>query len=151
MNYEHIWRKTLGSSESVKYEFSVGNRYRMFGLIGWGLVGVLLFFSMMPLGVVVIAVVAFYFAFYLKVANAYAFTDHRVLIHTGWLSTKLVSTEYQKITDVTVHEPFFSRIFFHTGSLEINTAGTNREEVILKHIEHPYEVKKKLDDLRGHR
>ena len=152
MHYEQIWKKTLGPNEAVKHEFSIGNRYRMAGLIIWCIVGALFLLSIIGifLGLVIIALAAFYFGFYLKAANASAFTDHRVLVHRGWLSTKMISTDYSKITDVTVHEPFFSRVFFHTGSIEIDTAGTNRQDVILKHIEHPYEVKKKLDELRHH-
>ncbi len=150
MSYEQIWKKTLGPNESVKYDFSIGNRYRKIGLIIWCVVGALFLITIVgaPVGIFIIALAAFYYGFYLKTANAYAFTDHRVLVHRGWLSTKLISTDYSKITDVTVHEPFFSRVFFHTGSIEIDTAGTNRKDVILKHIEHPYEIKKKLDELR---
>lgn len=148
MNYEHIWKKTLGPNESVKLAFSVGNRYRMTGLIVWCLIGALFLLGATWLGIALIAFAAFYFGFYIRAANAYAFTDHRVLIHTGWLSTKLISTDFSKITDVTVHEPFLSRVFFHVGTIEIDTAGTNREDVVLKNIEHPYEVKKKLDELR---
>lgn len=102
-------------------------------------------------GIFFILVILFYFGFYLKVANAYAFTGDRVLIHKGWLSTKLISTEYQKITDVTVDEPFISRIIFKTGSITVNTAGTSAREIVLKNIEHPYQVKKKLDELRTDR
>ena len=53
----------------------------------------------------------FFYGFYFKIANAYAFTDHRVLAHRGWLSTNLVSIDYSKITNVTVEEPFFTKIF----------------------------------------
>jgi uncharacterized membrane protein YdbT with pleckstrin-like domain len=152
MHYEHIWKKTLGSSESVKYEFTIGKRYRKFFLVTWCVVGGLCLITVVgiPFGIFIIAFAAFYYGFYLKTANAYAFTDRRVLVHRGWLSTTLLTTEYQKITDVTVHEPFFSRVFFHVGSLAINTAGTSSEEIVLKNVEHPYEVKKKLDELRGH-
>lgn len=152
MHYDHIWKKTLGPNESVKYEFTVGKRYRKVLLIIWIVIGGI--FSLTGagafFGIPIILIAAFYYGFYLKTANAYAFTDHRVLVHLGWLSTRLISTEYQKITDVTVHEPFFSRVFFHVGSLAINTAGTSSEEIVLKNVEKPYEVKKKLDELRGH-
>jgi uncharacterized membrane protein YdbT with pleckstrin-like domain len=150
MEYERTWKKTLGPNESVKHEFSIGKRYRMAGLIIWCVIGALFLFGLAPLGIFIILVAAFYYGFYLKAANAYAFTEHRVLVHRGWLSTKMISTDYSKITDVTVHEPFFSRILFHTGKIEIDTAGTNRQDVVLNHIEHPYEVKKKLDELRHH-
>ncbi|MHB1086227.1 MAG: PH domain-containing protein [Minisyncoccota bacterium] len=151
MHYDHIWKKTLGPTESVKYEFTVGKRYRKSLLITWCVIGGLFVLTIAgaPFGLFIMALAAFYYGFYLKTANAYAFTDNRVLVHRGWLSTKLITTEYQKITDVTVLEPFFSRVFFHSGSLAINTAGTSSEEIVLKNVENPYEIKKKLDELRG--
>ncbi len=145
MDNTHIWDKTLGSGEAVRYEFSVGSRYRVVASIFWSGWSLLL---TLGLG---IPIAIFYYFFYLPRARAYAFTDHRILIHTGWLSTKLISTDYQKITDVTVKEPLFQRLFFRTGTIEIDTAGTNRQDIVLSHIEHPYEIKKKLDELRGHR
>ncbi len=149
MQHKKIWDKTLGSGEEVKHEFSVSNRYRMVSLALWSLLGVFFLFGVWQMGALIIALAAFYYGFYLKVANAYAFTDHRVLIHTGWLSTKLVSTEFSKITDVTVTEPIVDRLLFKTGGLDINTAGSKGEEIKLKHVERPYELKKTLDSLRG--
>lgn len=152
MEYQNIWNKVLNPHEEVKYEFSIGKRYRKISMILFCVIGaVFLIPPMTVFGVFFILVILFYFGFYLKVANAYAFTGDRVLIHKGWLSTKLISTEYQKITDVTVHEPFISRILFKTGSITINTAGTSTQEIVLKNVEHPYQVKKKLDELRTDR
>ena len=104
----------------------------------------------LTLGIIIAGIGAFYFGFYLKTANAFAFTNKRILVHRGWLSTKLISTDYTKVTDAMVTEPFLDRIIYHTGSLEIDSAGTNRENVVLAHVEHPYEIKKKLDELRHH-
>lgn len=149
MKHKHIWNKTLGPNEEVKHEFSVGDRYRMVCLIFWAVISLVVAIGSWWVALLVAALAAFYFGFYLKVANAYAFTDHRVLIHTGWLSTKLVSTEFSKITDVTVTEPFLDSIIFKTGGIDINTAGSKGEEIKLKHVERPYELKKTLDSLRG--
>lgn len=153
MQYQKIWDKVLNPNEIIKYEFSIGPFYRKLCLILWCLFGVLFILSgdTAGFGIIVILLAAFYYAFYLKVANAYAFSDDRVLIHKGWLSTKLISTEYQKITNVTVHDPFISRIITKTGTLVIDTAGTSGKEITLTRIERPYEVKKKLDELRTNR
>ncbi len=147
MNYEKIWRKTLSEGEKIEYEFSVGSRYRKFGLIVWAIISLpaLLLYG---LGLLVFLLALFYYSFYLKVANAYAFTNKRVIIHTGWLSTGIISIDYDKITDISVKEPFFDRIITKTGYLTINTASTTLHEVLLQHITSPYEVKKKLDELR---
>ena len=137
MNYEKIWNKTLSSDEKVEYEFSIGGRYIKFGLIIWGIISLPFLFAA-GFGILIFLIALFYYGFYLKVANAYAFTNKRVLIHRGWLSTNTTSIDYSKITDVHIQEPFFDRIITHTGHIAINTAGTTLHEVILKHIESPY-------------
>jgi uncharacterized membrane protein YdbT with pleckstrin-like domain len=72
-----------------------------------------------------------------------------VLIHKGWLSTRLVSVDYDKITDIEVVQPFLEKLIFKTGGLAINTAGTGGREIVLNHIENPFEIKKKLEDIKG--
>lgn len=147
MKYEKIWQKTLSSDEKVEYEFSVGDRYIKFGLIIWGIISLPLLFAM-GFGIFIFLVALFYYAFYLKAANAYAFTNKRVLIHRGWLSTHMISVDYSKITDIHIREPFFDRIITHTGNIAIITAGTTVDQIVLQHINAPYEVKKKLDALK---
>ena len=137
----------MGADEIVEFEFSIGDRYRKVGLIIWTIISLpLALFA--GLGFLFFLMALFHFGFYLKVANAYAFTNKRVLIHRGWLSTRITSIDYSKITDVHVYEPFFDRIITHTGNFVINTAGTNVHEVVLQHIEKPYEVKKRLDVIK---
>ena len=148
MIYQKIWQKTLNQDEKVEYEFSISQRFRMFGLIIFTIVSVL-FINVGGLGILIFLAALFYYKFYLKVANAYALTNQRVIIHRGWLSTKLISIDYQKITDVTVDEPIWDRLVTQSGHLKINTAGTNLPEVVLTHLDRPYEVKKKLDQLRN--
>jgi uncharacterized membrane protein YdbT with pleckstrin-like domain len=151
MEYAKVWEKVLNPHEEVKYEFSVGKKYRKVSMIVFIIWGVIFLIPpITPLGVVVI-LIAIFRNYYLKVSNAYAFTNDRVLIHKGWLSTKLISTEYQKITDVTVRESFLNRVFFRAGSIMVNTAGTGGEEIVLQNVEQPYQIKKKLDEIRTNR
>ena len=148
MGHEKIWQKVLGNDEKIEYEFSVGNRYIKFGLVVWGIIGLLLLFPV-GFGVIVLLINIFYFCFYLKTANAFAFTNKRVLIHRGWLSTHTISVDYSKITDIHIQEPFFDRVITQTGNIAIITAGTTADQIMLQHISNPYEVKKKLDLLRS--
>ena len=148
MEYERIWKKVLRDDEVVKYEFSIGKRYRNFYLILFSLFGLFFMAGSFSTGVIILLGVFFYFSFYIKVSNAYALTDKRILVHKGWLSTNAISVEYENITDITVQEPFFERLITKSGSLAINTAGTSTKEVVLKHITTPYEVRKKLDEIR---
>jgi len=154
LEYEKIWKKILAPDEEVKYEFSIGKKYRLVCTILGVTAGVvLLLSSALLVGVVVITISILYYWFYLKIANAYAFTNKRILIFRGWLSTELISIDYDKITDIIVEEPFFPKVFTQTGHLIIKTAGAGflefKKSQKLAHIEKPYEVKKKLDELRS--
>ena len=165
MQYAKIWAKTLASDEKVQIEFSIGDRYQKFRTISWGIISLLLFFfgiyaaflkgaspgvavflAFPCLSVFLIA--KFYFGYYLKVANAYAFTNKRVLIHRGWLSTHTISVDYAKITDVHITEPIFERFITHTGNIAIITAGSTSDQIVLLHVKAPYEIKKQLDSLK---
>lgn len=131
-----VWKKVLGSKEEIKFEFSLGDRYVNFQTI--------------PLIItVILAPIGLFRRWYLKRANKYAFTNKRVLIHKGWLSTHLTSVDYNQITDIRVEQSFLDRVVYKTGSLAINTAGTGFHEVVLEHIENPFEVRKKLEEIRG--
>lgn len=154
MQYEEVWQKVLSTGENVRYEFSVGDAYRKYALMTSGISSLIILLitflvHITWLGVLIIMLVLFYYGFYIKKANAYAFCDKRLIIHRGWLSTSAISVDYNKITDVTVRQGFLEKVFSKSGSIAINTAGTSRYEVVLKNIENPYEVKKKLDGLRG--
>jgi len=148
MKYQKIWDKVLNQNEKIKYEFSIGKIYRHFNLLICGSLGILMLIIFFPIGIIYFLFVVFYFGWYLEKANAYAFTDRRILIHKGWLSTSLISVDYQKITDIKVKEPFFYKLLCKSGYLLVNTAGTGTHEIILEHIQDPYEVKKKLDNIR---
>lgn len=147
MDYQKVWDKVLSKGEEVKHSFSIGEKYIKFSLIVWGIISLPLLFAF-GAGVVVFLIALFYFAYYLRVANVYAFTNKRVLIHKGWLSTNAISIDYSKITDVRVREPFIDKILTKTGDIAINTAGTGYTEVVLQHVEKPYEIKKILDEMR---
>ena len=147
MTNEKIWDKTLNADEKVELEFSLGRRYLKVQLIIWGIVSVFLL-PAFRMGIIVFLIALFNFRFYQKVANVYALTNKRILIHKGWLSTNTTSIDYQKITDVHVREPFFDRVISHSGAIAINTAGSGSLEIVLKNIESPYNVKKRIDELK---
>ena len=141
LKYEKIWKKVLNNDEKVEYEFTVSTTY----VVVAGIISIL--FSLvfigisMNAGIFVFALVVFYWFYYKKNANAYAFTDKRVVIHKGLWSTKTISINYEKITDLEVKDAF------GLGNLIINTAGKPISEGVLLNISNPYEIKKKLTDL----
>jgi len=147
MDHQKVWDKVLSKGEDVKHSFSVGKKYIKFNLIVWGLISLPLLFAS-GVGVIIFLLALFYFAYYLKVANAYAFTNKRVIIHKGWISTNTISIDYSQITDVRVRESFIDKALTKTGNIAVNTAGTGHIEVVLSHVEAPYEIKKILDEIR---
>jgi len=150
MKHQKIWDKVLENGEEVKHEFSISSRY----LNTWFIFWMIVVFTQsdsgdLTGGLMFLGIVAFYLFFYKKRSRIYAFTDRRIAIHTGWLSTKMISIDYNQITDIKIEEPFLGRIIYKTGVLQIATAGTGSPPVRFNHIEKPYELKKKLDSLRG--
>ncbi len=143
---QEVWGKVLGQNEKLEFEFSVSDKYANFWLIVSAVISFPLVFAM-GMGVVTFLIALFYFKYYLKRANIYGFTEKRILIHRGWLSTEAVSVDYDKITDIRVGESFIEKSITKTGRLAINTAGSGNIEIILDRIESPYEIKKKLDIL----
>ena len=146
MSNNKIWDKILSSGEEIKFEFSLGDRYVNVAKYALIILGIPLLF-LYGLGIIFI-IGGFVWGWYLKRANNFAFTNKRVLVLKGWLSTNLTSVDYDKITDVKVEQSFFDRIVFKTGRLIIDTAGTGFQEIVLINIENPYEIKKKLDSTR---
>lgn len=150
MVYEKIWQKVLNPHEEVKYEFTVSKRYRYWIAVSAGILFGLLSIILPPLGIPLLILTLFHSLFYMQRANIYAFTTDRIVIHQGWLSTKMTTVDYNKITDIHVNEPLLERVLYKTGNLAINTAGSSKLEIVLKNIERPFEVKKKLDEFRKH-
>jgi uncharacterized membrane protein YdbT with pleckstrin-like domain len=157
MNYKEIWDKTLANNETIEYEFSISKIYRFFNLIIFSLAAAILAIPVLmyeiKLGsiflVAELLAIIFIFGFYLKIANAYALTNKRVLIHRGWLSTDTISINYERICNVGVVDPFFERILMNSGDLHIDSAAAPHQEIILKHIDSPYQVAKKLEEIRA--
>jgi uncharacterized membrane protein YdbT with pleckstrin-like domain len=155
MDKSATWAKLLSDGEKIEYEFSVGKIYRKRGLIGSliFLVPLALFFHG-PISIGILLMTVFMYAYYLEANNSYAFTDRRIIIHTGVFSTETISVDYSKITDVSVKQGWNEKRIYKTGELRINTAGTSATEVVLKNIEDPYEVRKiltRLSDAAKHK
>ena len=80
-------------------------------------------------------------------ANRYLLTTRRVIIKKGVLSVKLVSALYDKITHIEVDQTFLDKILMHHGDLFIHTAGSEKDEMVLKYIEDPIDFKNVLERL----
>jgi len=152
MEYKNIWKKVLISGEQVRYEFSVSKAYNMACMI-LGCVGgiAIVFTSAYAVGVLVVLSSIFYFGWLARKSNAYAFTDKKVVIYRGWISSELLEIEYDEITEVLVTQNVIERMT-NSGDLVINTAGGDAENIEdkqkIENIDDPFEAKKKLDEIR---
>ena len=156
----NVWSNILEEGEEIKFEFSVGKKYRQLQALKFvfpgiliilgSLFGMLLSFFYIPLiftGCLLVAVGWFEY-WYLRKANNFAFTNQRILCRRGWLGTKLTAAEYKKVTHVEVVQSFWDKFLTKTGELRIDTAGISGTEIIFSHIEDPYFVRGKMEELR---
>lgn len=151
VKYSSAWNSMLSPDESLIHEFTIGKLYRYVHAGFWGIVLCAFFIACGAWwgSLYVLAGLWLYFEVYLKAAHRYAFTSKRVIVRRGWLSTKMFAFDYGQITGVVVRENFLEKILLRTGTLAIDTAGTDRVEVVLQHVERPYELQKKLNAMRS--
>ena len=155
-----VWANILEEGEEIKWEFSVGKKYRLLQGIKIATLGILfifggfggMFFSFFFIGLVVVGAfltaLGWFEYWYLKKANNFAFTNKRILYRRGWLGTRLTAVEYKKVTHVVVVQPFWDKFITNTGYLKIDTAGISGTEIVFSHIENPYFARGKMEELR---
>lgn len=163
---ERRWKKIISQDEKIEYYFGLGKRYLelikflfffssflcfisfsifykfsqpVFILIGQ----IIFFFGVFSL------FLAFFAPWYLKKANNFALTNKRILVLKGWLSTQLISIDYNKITDIKVEQNFLEKIILKTGAITINTAGSPEPEGVILNIENPYKIKQELEKIKN--
>lgn len=135
------WLNELSPKEKLISSFGVSKKLIKFTAIGGTILGLLTI--VVFLGVILIPIYLFW-AFYLKKAYSYALTSKRVIAKTGLINKKMTSVMYGQITDISVEQNFFVKMFINCGTLHINTAGGNQKEIVLKSIENPYVLKKQI-------
>lgn len=78
-------------------------------------------------------------------ANRYLLTTRRVIIKKGVVAVKLTSSLYDKVTHIEVIQSFTDKLIYHHGKIIINTAGANKDEIILNYVGYPMEFKNMLE------
>lgn len=121
------------------------------GLIFWGIGLAIAYFLGANLGYGLLTglLVSCFFSF-LKTthayhANRYLLTTRRVIIKRGLFAVQLTSALYDKITHIEVKQSFTDKLFYHHGNIIVNTAGTNKDEIILRFVGYPVELKNLLE------
>lgn len=80
-------------------------------------------------------------------ANRYLLTTRRVIIKKGIFGVKLTAALFDKITHLEVDQSIIDRLLLHHGTILINTAGGNKDEISLKYVDYPLELKNLLERL----
>lgn len=99
------------------------------------------------MAVITMIIVAILKTMHLFHANRYLLTTRRVIVKKGLFSVKLTATLYDKITHLEVDQSFIDRIFLHHGTVIVNTAGMNKNEIVLQFVDYPMELKNLLERL----
>lgn len=79
--------------------------------------------------------------------HRYLLTTRRVLVKKGFFAVDLTSAMYDKITHIETVQNFFERMVLHHGKVIINTAGMNKNEIVLPFVDYPIEFKNILERL----
>lgn len=80
-------------------------------------------------------------------SHRYLLTTRRVIIKKGVFAVKISSALFDKITHIEVDQGFIDRLIMHHGTVIINTAGGNSDELVLDFVDTPIDFKNILERL----
>lgn len=80
-------------------------------------------------------------------SHRYMLTTRRIIVKKGFFSVDLTSALYDKITHIEVVQALMDRLLLHHGKVIVNTAGTNKQEIVLEFVPNPIEFKNILERL----
>lgn len=98
-------------------------------------------------GLAAAAVIAYLQTLLTYHAHRYLLTTRRVIIKKGFFAVKLTSALYDKITHIEVDQNLIDRMIMRHGTIIINTAGGNKDELKLNYVDSPIEFKNLLERL----
>ena len=127
-------QKTLPSNEDIEMVISfhwthtlIASFYLLF--LGWLLIGFFIFFSMIIE----------------KWTTERALTSRRLIVKVGLISRSTEEISCNRIEEVNLEQSIFQRIL---GCGNIKVTGVGSGEIILKNIDNPLEVQRKINELR---
>lgn len=127
-------KSTLPENETIEMEISFHWTHALIAwlylvFLGWLLVGIYLFVSM-------------YIA---KWTTERALTNRRLVIKRGLISRQTEEISFNRIEEVNLNQSMLQRIL---GSGDIRVTGTGSGEVVMKNIDAPLSVQKKINEVR---
>ena len=127
-------RKTLPKNETIEMEISFHWTHTLTAFLyliflGWLLIGFLIFISKL----------------FEKWTTERALTTRRLIVKTGLIRRATEEISCNRIEEVNLNQSIFQRIF---GCGDIKVTGVGSGEIILKNIDNPLEVQRKINELR---
>lgn len=98
-------------------------------------------------GLILASIVAYFRTLLTYHSHRYLLTNRRVIIKKGVFAVQVTSALFDKITHIEVVQPFFDKIIYHHGTIIINTAGANKDEIVLHFVDYPIDFKNLLEQL----
>ena len=127
-------KSTLPENETIEMEISFHWTHALIAwlylvFLGWLLVGIYLFVSM----------------HIAKWTTERALTNRRLVIKRGLISRQTEEISFNRIEEVNLNQSMLQRIL---GSGDIRVTGTGSGEVVMKNIDAPLSVQKKINEVR---
>ncbi len=127
-------KKTLPENETIELAISFHWTHTF---IAW--------FFLIALGWVVIGIFLFISKYVEKWATERALTNRRLIIKRGLIRRYTEEISCNRIEEVNLNQSVFQRFL---GSGDIRVTGVGSGEIILKNIDEPLDVQKKINELR---
>ena len=128
-------KSTLPDNETIEMEVSFHWTHTLVAwlhllVLGWLVIGIFLFISM-----------------YLeKWTTERALTNRRLILKRGFIRRKTEEISFNRVEEVNLSQSILQRIL---GSGDIKVTGTGAGEIMLKNIDDPLDVQKKVNELRN--
>ena len=128
-------KSTLPDNETIEMEISFHWTHTLVAwlyllILGWLIIGVFLFISM-----------------YLeKWTTERALTNRRLILKRGFIRRKTEEISFNRVEEVNLSQSILQRIL---GSGDIKVTGTGAGEIMLKNIDDPLDVQKRVNELRN--
>jgi len=81
-------------------------------------------------------------------SKKYTLTTHGITSSKGIFTEVLTTATYNKITDVGLKQSFFDKLM-NTGTIYVDTAGTDKIELVFENINRPFFIKQKINELQA--
>lgn len=143
---QYQWNKILAPEETLQKEFGLSTKYRNATIALIIIAGIAVCFFSLFAGGFIFFLGGIYWL-YLTRAKHYAFTTKRMILVDAFVGSRVVSIDYNQITDIEIEQSVFDELG-GWGTIVINTAGTYAPEIRLSFIDNPQNIKQSLDQIR---